>query len=269
MCSPSFGDVQRSGPIAAPGPYPKIAAGSPRQVLGVYKEGPEALQAPGGAKETGKNVSIREEPGSRGDTQSLAVVTGGATHYPVWLSPSQQERMIADVREIVRAAPLFSPVAARGRPMSVRMTSAGRYGWYADRAGYRYETRHPSGVAWPAIPESVLDVWRACVNAEREPDCCLVNFYGAAARMGLHQDRDEGDFRWPVLSISLGDDARFRIGGVRRTDPTHSFWLRSGDVLVLGGAARLAFHGIDRIAFGTSMLLSQGGRVNLTLRVVD
>ena len=149
------------------------------------------------------------------------------------------------------------------------MTSAGRYGWYSDRKGYRYADRHPSGVAWPPIPDSVMDVWRQVGDAVRGPDCCLVNRYHATARMGLHQDRDEADFRWPVVSVSLGDDAVFRIGGTTRGGPTERVVLRSGDVLVLGGAARLAYHGIDRILPGTSDLLAGGGRVNLTLRVVD
>ena len=148
------------------------------------------------------------------------------------------------------------------------MTAAGRLGWVSDRRGYRYEPRHPAGGPWPEIPPRVLDIWRAVTGLDRLPDCCLVNYYGEGARMGLHQDRDEGDFAWPVVSVSLGDDARFRIGGTDRRDPTESFWLRSGDVLVLGGPARLAFHGVDRIVFGSSTLLPQGGRINLTLRVV-
>lgn len=177
--------------------------------------------------------------------------------------------MVEDVRAVVSAAPLFSPVTPWGKPMSVRMTSAGRFGWVADRKGYRYSATHPGGMGWPAIPASVLAVWHELVSRGRDPDCCLVNFYGADARMGLHQDRDEKDFSWPVLSVSLGDDARFRIGGAERGGQTASVWLRSGDVLILGGPARLAYHGIDRVAAGTSTLLPKGGRVNLTLRVVD
>jgi alkylated DNA repair protein (DNA oxidative demethylase) len=101
------------------------------------------------------------------------------------------------------------------------------------------------------------------------PDCCLVNWYGPKARMGMHRDADEKDFRWPVLSISLGDSAVFRMGGEKRSDPTTSVVLASGDVVVFGGTARLAYHGIDRIRAGGSRLLPGGGRINLTLRVVD
>jgi alkylated DNA repair protein (DNA oxidative demethylase) len=176
--------------------------------------------------------------------------------------------MVADLRAVVAAAPLFAPVTPSGRPMSVRMTSAGSCGWVSDRHGYRYTPRHPSGVAWPPIPVSVLNVWRQVTGLSRPPDCCLVNLYRDSARMGLHQDRDEADFSWPVLSVSLGDDAIFRIGNLARGGTTQSVRLRSGDVLLMGGAARLVHHGIDRIVPHSSTLLPGGGRINLTLRVV-
>lgn len=192
---------------------------------------------------------------------------GDAVLYPEYLDRTVQDDLVADIRDVVLAAPLFRPETKSGRKMSVRMTSAGDVGWISDRRGYRYAVRHPSGSAWPAIPESVLRIWRALSGAHREPDCCLVNFYDGAAKMGMHQDRDEGSFEWPVVSISLGDDALFRIGGSTRSGSTQSHWLRSGDVLVMGGTSRLAFHGIDRIRPGSSDLLRDGGRINLTLRV--
>lgn len=189
--------------------------------------------------------------------------------FPGLLDRPAQEAMLADLRTVVAAAPLFSPLTPYGRPMTVRMTSAGRYGWFSDRRGYRYVDQHPSGTSWPDIPETVLAVWRAVSGTDRLPDCCLLNFYTAGARMGMHQDRDEKDFAFPVVSVSLGDDALFRIGNQTRGGPTESLWLRSGDVMVMGGPARLAYHGVDRIAPGTSTLLPAGGRINLTLRVVD
>ncbi len=192
----------------------------------------------------------------------------GATVYPGYLDPPAQAALLGALREVAREAPFFRPETPRGKPMSVRMTAAGRFGWVTDRKGYRYEPRHPSGVSWPPIPEAVLAIWREVTGLARDPDCCLVNYYGDGARMGLHQDRDEADFSWPVVSVSLGDDALFRVGGQERSDPTGSVWLRSGDVAVLGAEARLAYHGIDRIRFGSSRLLPQGGRINLTLRVV-
>ncbi|MEE4118906.1 MAG: alpha-ketoglutarate-dependent dioxygenase AlkB, partial [Paracoccaceae bacterium] len=137
----------------------------------------------------------------------------------------------------------------------------------SDRRGYRYEPRHPSGVDWPPMPPEVLAVWRRVSGDTADPDCCLVNFYDEGARMGMHQDRDEADFSHPVVSVSLGDEALFRIGNRERGGKTESLWLRSGDVLVMGGAARLLHHGIDRVKPGTSTLLREGGRLNLTLRV--
>ena len=185
------------------------------------------------------------------------------------IDASGQAALLQDLRKVVAEAPLFSPMTPYGKPMSVRMTSAGKYGWYADRAGYRYAQTHPEGMAWPAIPDSVLALWRALVSEARVPDCCLLNFYGEGARMGMHKDCDEADFSWPVLSVSLGDDALFRIGNDTRGGKTEKIWLHSGDVVRMGGDARLRYHGIDRIRFGSSRLLPAGGRINLTLRVVD
>jgi alkylated DNA repair protein (DNA oxidative demethylase) len=188
--------------------------------------------------------------------------------YQGFLDQDQQARLLGGIDEIIAKAPLFTPVTARGKPMSVRMTSAGRFGWYSDARGYRYIGHHPDGAEWPPIPEPVLEIWRAVAKTARLPECCLVNHYRPDARMGMHQDRDEADFSWPVVSISLGDDALFRIGNLARGGPTESLWLRSGDVLVLGGPARLLYHGVDRIAPGTSTALPEPGRINLTLRVV-
>ncbi|WP_069298453.1 alpha-ketoglutarate-dependent dioxygenase AlkB family protein [Neptunicoccus sediminis] len=189
--------------------------------------------------------------------------------YKSLLSPPDQQAILDDIRAVIAQAPMFSPLTAWGKPMSVRMSSAGKYGWYSDRKGYRYEPAHPNGTPWPAIPQSVLDVWNAVSGTARQPDCCLINHYTEKARMGLHQDKDEQDFDYPVVSISLGDEGLFRIGGTERKDKTESIWLASGDVCVMGGAARLAYHGIDRIRFGSSGLLKNNGRINLTLRVVD
>ncbi|WP_090219799.1 alpha-ketoglutarate-dependent dioxygenase AlkB family protein [Litoreibacter janthinus] len=184
------------------------------------------------------------------------------------IAADRQLLLLNDIRNVVSEAPLFTPQTSSGHKMSVRMTSAGQVGWVADVTGYRYQATHPRGMAWPAIPASVLEIWHSLVPGGRSPDCCLVNFYDATARMGLHQDRDEADFSWPVVSISLGDDALFRVGSSTRGGKTESIWLRSGDVVVMGGDARLSYHGVDRTKAGTSMLLAKGGRINLTLRVV-
>lgn len=188
--------------------------------------------------------------------------------FQTLLDQQEQESLLGDLRTVLWDAPLFSPVTAGGRKMSVRMSSAGRLGWVTDAKGYRYQELHPQGTPWPAIPERLLDLWRVLVSETRMPDCCLINFYGEGARMGLHQDKDEGDFTWPVLSLSLGDEGLFRVGGTSRSDPTSSVWLKSGDVVRMGGAARLAFHGVDKIRFGASRLLPRGGRIKLTMRAV-
>jgi alkylated DNA repair protein (DNA oxidative demethylase) len=157
-----------------------------------------------------------------------------------------------------------------GKPMSVRMSNCGPLGWVTDaELGYRYQATHPeTGAPWPSIPDALLRAWRDLSGYPHPPEACLVNFYGADARLGLHQDQDEQELGAPVVSLSLGDTALFRVGGLKRSDPTQSVRLSSGDAVVLGGAGRLAYHGVDRIMPGTSTLLPEGGRINLTLRRV-
>ena len=197
------------------------------------------------------------------------LAVGGFEIHKGWLAPEAQAALASDIAAVAAAAPFFAPLTPWGKPMSVRMTSAGRLGWVIERGRYRYSDRHPETDApWPPIPDSVLAVWRAVADWPDDPDCCLINWYAEGARMGLHQDRDEGRFEAPVVSVSLGDPARFRMGGTTRKGPTRSTILRSGDAAVMGGPARLAFHGVDRILFGEGTLLPGGGRINLTLRVV-
>lgn len=196
------------------------------------------------------------------------VVLKGVQVWQGLLDRAAQAAILADIRRIVAVAPLFSPITPSGKPMSVQMTSAGQFGWISDRSGYRYSQTHPRGTPWPAIPRSVLSIWDDVAASTAKPDCCLVNLYREAAKMGMHQDRDEADFTHPVVSVSLGDDGLFRIGNTTRGGPTESIWLKSGDVVVMGGDARLAYHGIDKTRTGSSTLLNGGGRINLTLRVV-
>jgi alkylated DNA repair protein (DNA oxidative demethylase) len=199
---------------------------------------------------------------------SAKIVKKGFTIHPEALDPEAQSALVADLRRCLQQAPLFRPVMPNGTPMSVRLSAAGQFGWVSDRGGYRYQRAHPLGMAWPDVPESVLRVWDRFADCARQPECCLINWYDDTARMGLHQDRDEADFSCPVLSISLGDDALFRMGNPTRGGKTDTIWLRAGDVVVMGGEARLAYHGVDRIRPGSSLLLPKGGRINLTLRVV-
>lgn len=197
----------------------------------------------------------------------------GCRYHPGLLDREAQNALVGRLRAVTAKAPFFTPVMPRtGKPFSVRMTNLGALGWVSDReGGYRYQATHPeTGRPWPEMPESILALWRSVSDYRHDPQACLVNYYGAEARMGLHQDRDEEDFAAPVVSLSLGDDCRFRIGGTTRGGQTRSLTLSSGDVVVFGGASRLAFHGVDRIYPGTSTLLAgwfpEGGRVNLTLR---
>ena len=189
---------------------------------------------------------------------------------PGYLDRDGQAELLAAVRTISAAAPPFTPrMPKSGRPFTVRMSNCGPLGWVSDQSGYRYQPTHPdTGRPWPPIPATLIAIWNELARYPDPPEACLINFYGPTAKMGLHQDRNEEDFDAPVISISLGDSCLFRVGGSKRGEPTRTFRLSSGDVLVLGGAARLAFHGVDRIYPGTSSLLPEGGRINLTLRRV-
>jgi alkylated DNA repair protein (DNA oxidative demethylase) len=187
--------------------------------------------------------------------------------HPGFLDRAAQEILVARLREVLRKAPLFTPTTRRG-PMSVRMSAAGRFGWISDSRGYRYHEQHPEGMQWPAIPDEVLAIWNSLSGCARTPECCLINWYGEGAKMGMHRDADETDYSCPVVSVSLGDEGLFRMGNPERGGPTESIRLQSGDVVVMGGGARRAHHGVDRIMFGSSTLLPKGGRINLTLRVV-
>jgi alkylated DNA repair protein (DNA oxidative demethylase) len=192
-------------------------------------------------------------------------------YFPQRLDRQAQAALLAALRRVIAEAPLFTPTMPRsGKPMSVRMTNCGPLGWVTDKQrGYRYQPTHPeTGKPWPAIPPMLLALWDEAARYKAPPEACLVNYYVGNAKMGLHQDKDEEDFAAPVLSVSLGDTAIFRVGGRSRQDPTQTFELKSGDVVVLGGEDRLAYHGIDRILGGTSDLLPEGGRFNLTLRRV-
>lgn len=187
--------------------------------------------------------------------------------FPAALDEAAQAALCQEVLTATREAPLFTPVTPGGKAMSVRMTNLGPLGWITDARGYRYEPAHPgTGRPWPPMPSALLQLWERLAAAPAPPDACLVNVYGPEARMGLHQDKDEADFAFPVLSVSLGDTAIFRLGGLKRSDPTRALRLASGDVCLLSGSARLWFHGVDRILPGSSRLLDGGGRINLTLR---
>lgn len=199
----------------------------------------------------------------------------GFSHYEACLSKAEQKALLTCVLNILATAPLYRPVMPKsGRPFSVLETNCGPLGWVSDKKGYRYQTHHPvSGQLWPALPPACLELWQRLTGLNCPPEAGLINFYDEKARMGLHQDRDETEFEAPVLSISLGASATFRIGGLKRRDKTRSITLNSGDIVCFGGPSRLCYHGIDRIIKGSSDLLAKfpayhGGRFNITLRRV-
>ncbi len=200
------------------------------------------------------------------------MINSGFEHLQNYLDRTAQTELIEDVRKIIAEAPLFVPAMPKsGKPFSVRMTNCGPLGWVSDKTGgYRYQETHPvTGDPWPDMPKKILDLWADLAPDFPKPECCLINYYQPDAKMGLHRDADEEDTRSPVISVSLGDPASFRIGGQNRRDPTRSLRLHSGDIVVLGGDMRLAYHGIDRILKRDSGLLPERGRFNLTLRRVN
>ncbi|UGX85767.1 alpha-ketoglutarate-dependent dioxygenase AlkB family protein [Phyllobacterium meliloti] len=201
----------------------------------------------------------------------MLLLAPGIRYFPDYLDLNEQSALVEEIRTIVAEAPLYIPVMPKtGKEMSVRMTNCGSLGWVTDKErGYRYQAIHPATQKpWPAIPQRLLTLWNKVGDFALPPEACLVNFYAETAKMGLHQDRDEQNLVAPVVSVSLGDTCLFRFGGTERNDKTQSIKLKSGDVIVLGGEGRLAFHGVDRIYPGTSTLLKNTGRINLTLRRV-
>ncbi len=199
------------------------------------------------------------------------IYDNGLVHIPGYLDAETQCALLSEIETALAAAPLFQPLMPKtGKAFSVRMSNCGSLGWVSDRdGGYRYQATHPQTLLpWPPIPALALRAWDELSGYPFPAEACLVNFYDAAARMGLHQDRDEADLKAPVLSLSLGSSCVFRFGGTARGGKTMGLELASGDALLLAGAARLAYHGVARILPGTSSLLPADSRINLTLRRV-
>jgi DNA alkylation damage repair protein AlkB len=201
----------------------------------------------------------------------------GAVHLPRFLAIAEQRQLVDRCRALVDGdVPAYVPVVRGGGKMHVRMLCLGRH-W--NGRTYQYEAARTDfdGLPAPAIPES----WRALAQRiaqtagmTLDPDVCILNLYDRDGRMGLHQDKDEGPDAlaggWPVVSISIGDTARFLFGGARRRDPIESILLQSGDAFVFGGQARLRYHGVSRIVPGTAPEeLAITGRFNLTFRQSD
>jgi DNA oxidative demethylase len=159
----------------------------------------------------------------------------GVQFRPGYFDAAAQRALLGDIREVLAAAPYFLPTMPRtGKPFSVAMSNCGSLGWVSDKAGgYRYQATHPeTGQPWPKMPQALTDLWHAVSGYPGPAEACLINFYdsvhNAGTKMGSHVDRDEADFTAPVVSVSLGDDAVFHIGGLARTDPKSRVTLRSG-----------------------------------------
>jgi DNA oxidative demethylase len=179
-------------------------------------------------------------------------------------------QLAAETARIAEAAPFRHMITPGGFRMSVAMTNCGQVGWITDRSGYRYDTIDPlTGQPWPAMTATLRELAvRAAAAAgysDFDPDACLVNRYEPGTRLSLHQDRNERDLTAPVVSISLGLPAVFLFGGERRQMRPRRILLESGDVLVWGGPARLAFHGVAPLAEGSDRLTGRC-RINLTVR---
>jgi alkylated DNA repair protein (DNA oxidative demethylase) len=236
---------------------------------------PSALRSTGAAAGTfpSQGANAREGKPDLPARPGLTIAPG-VILWREWFTPEEQKLLMAEVMARLEQAPLYRPVMPKsGKPFSVQESNFGALGWVSDVAGYRYQATHPvSGRPWPDLPPALAALWDRIVPAFLSdpvaPSCCLVNLYRDGARMGLHQDRDEADASAPVIGVSLGDEALFRIGGSARKGPTQAVRLTSGDVIAFGGPARLAFHGIDRVRQGTSTIVPGGGRLSLTLRHV-
>lgn len=182
----------------------------------------------------------------------------------------QAPEIIAAIRTITSATPFRHMITPGGFRMSVALCNCGPLGWVTDETGYRYTPRDPvTGQPWPVLPELFLKLARDAAQEAGfdnfSPDACLINRYEPGARMTLHQDRNERDFREPIVSVSLGLPAIFLFGGTRRADRPQRLRLEHGDVVVWGGPARLNFHGVAPLANGWHELTG-GYRFNLTFR---
>jgi alkylated DNA repair protein (DNA oxidative demethylase) len=177
---------------------------------------------------------------------------------------------MAHVEAIAALAPFRHMQTPGGHAMSAAMTNCGALGWVSDRQGYRYTPHDPaSGRPWPPLPDDLAAIARAAAEMAGfptfTPDACLINRYAPGARMGLHQDRDEADFSQPVVTLSLGLAGVFQITGPRRAGPGIDIRLESGDVLVMGGPARLFHHGIRPIRI-SGQTTGAAYRISLTFR---
>lgn len=191
------------------------------------------------------------------------------------IPPAESRALLDDMLGVFAAAPPYRLRMRTGAYVINQLTNCGELGWHSDDRGYRYIDRHPEqGTLWPPIPPRVkraaIEAARDCGVAAFDPDACLVNLYAAEGKLNLHQDHDEADFAWPIVSFSFGHDGVFALGGAKRRDPVQPVTLHHGDVMVLHGPGRMLFHGVKKIVPGTAPFvhaaIPANGRLNLTLR---
>lgn len=193
----------------------------------------------------------------------------GLAYLPGFALPFEQA-LLAAIHEVAAAAPFRHMLTPGGQRMSAAMTNCGEVGWVTDRKGYRYDRMDPESMRpWPPMPDAFARLAALAATeagfGDFRPDVCLINRYEPGARMSLHQDRDERDFSAPIVSVSLGLGATFLFGGMKRSERPHRLPLAHGDVLVWGGANRLAYHGVAPVAEGCHPAVG-GARLNLTMR---
>jgi DNA oxidative demethylase len=197
----------------------------------------------------------------------------GITILESFVNHDEQSRLLELCRQVAREAPFVQPTMPRsGTPFKLRVTSCGTVGWFSDRDGFRYLDKHPeTHRPWAAMPEEFLQLAQqaAACAGEKDylPDTCLINFYPAqTGRLGLHVDDTEEDRRTAIVTLSLGDSCIFAIGGATASAKPQSVQLASGDIVVMHGAGRNLYHGVEGLIAGTSSLLKNGGRISLTFR---
>jgi alkylated DNA repair protein (DNA oxidative demethylase) len=214
-----------------------------------------------------------------GETAAAVETINGFLVLRRFFDRAAQHLLVEACDAVARQAPFITPTMPDGRPFRVEMTNAGASGWLSDAGGYRYAQSHPvTGAPWPAPPPALeAAVWRAVAAALGEPaagafrpQCYLINRYAPGrGRLGLHRDQDERDRAQPIVTLSLGASAVFLAGGAARKDRVARIAVDSGDVVVMSGPARMAYHGIDRLLPTARPVTADGSRLSVTVRRVD
>ncbi len=216
------------------------------------------------------NAAMNDLFGGMGHDHMKAEILSEGAVLLCGFAASKVERLIDALDAFTTVAPFRHMITPGGYTMSVAMTNCGEVGWVTDRSGYRYDCQDPeTGDSWPSMPAVYTVLAADAANAGGypgfAPDSCLINRYAPGARLSLHQDKDECDFTAPIVSVSLGLPTIFLFGGLKRSDRPRRIRLESGDVVVWGGPARLAYHGIAPLADGDDTLTGKF-RINLTFR---